>query len=117
MTFCEYADGANNNLGVDQVPRVPTWRPPSSRCERRSAMGIGGSLDCGAGQTGSASGIVTEIWVPAAVERTSDAFYDVWATLAFGGLATEPEEPQGVATADGMVGGAMLPTIPLSRGS
>ena len=22
QTFCEYADGANNNLGVDQVPRV-----------------------------------------------------------------------------------------------
>ena len=55
-------------------------------------MGIGGSLDCGAGQTRPPSGTVTEIWVPAGTNG-QDAFYDVWATLAFGGVATVPEVP------------------------
>ena len=35
---------------------------------------------------------MTEIWVPAGANNQS-AFYDVNVTLAFGGLATEPEEP------------------------
>ena len=92
QTFCEYADGANNNLGVDQVKRVPT--APAAVVAMRTArpMGIGGSLDCGAGQTAPPAGIVTEIWVPASRNGTTNAFYDVWATLAFGGLATEPED-------------------------
>ena len=38
------------------------------------------------------TGIVKEIWVPASANGTSTAFYDVSATLAFGGLATEPED-------------------------
>ena len=79
MSYCEYADGANNNLGVAQVPRVPTLAaalaattPPAGAIP----MGIGGSLDCGTAQT-DADGVVTEIWVPA-------GGYDVWATLVFG---------------------------------
>ena len=33
-----------------------------------------------------------EIWVPASANGTGTAFYDVSATLGFGGLATEPED-------------------------
>jgi hypothetical protein len=40
-------------------------------------MGIGGSLDCGGGQTFPADGVVTEIWVP-------QGFYNVAGTFAFG---------------------------------
>ena len=88
MNFCEYADGANNNLGVAQVQRVPTLAdaltattPPGGAIP----MGIGGSLDCGdTGQTEPDDGVVTEIWVPA-------GFYDVWATLAFGNVPA-PED-------------------------
>jgi hypothetical protein len=43
-------------------------------------MGIGSSLDCGAGQP--FSGTVKEIWVPAA-SASDSAFYDVWVTLTF----------------------------------
>ena len=50
-------------------------------------MGIGGSLDCGAGQPLTPSRTVTEIWVPAGSNGT-DPFYDVWVTLAFAGPAT-----------------------------
>ena len=89
--FCEYADGANNNLGVDQVQRVPTLQDAVVAMRTPRPMGIGGSLDCGAGQIRPPSGTVTEIWVPAG-SNGQDAFYDVWATLAFGGLATEPED-------------------------
>jgi hypothetical protein len=92
QTFCEYADGANNNLGVERVARVPTLQAAIVAMRIPRSMGIGGSLDCGAGQTRPPSGSVTEIWVPAG-SNAQDAFYDVWVTLGFGGLTTEPEEP------------------------
>ena len=57
-------------------------------------MGIGGSLDCGAGQVRPPTGTVTSISVPAG-SNGQDAFYDVWTTLGFGGLATEPEDTGG----------------------
>ena len=46
------------------------------------SMGIGWTLDCGSTQTYSPE--VTEIWVPAAANGFSTAFYDVAATSAFG---------------------------------
>ena len=93
MTFCEYADGATNNLGIDQVQRVPTLGAAVAAMQTQRNLGIGGTLDCGAtGQTNPVSGIVKEIWVPASANGTGTAFYDVSATLGFGGLATEPED-------------------------
>jgi hypothetical protein len=93
MTYCEYADGANNNLGVDQVQRVPTMQDAVVAMRTPRSMGIGGTLDCGAGQPGPGpAGVVTEIWVPASSNGTGNAIYDVWTTLGFGGLATEPED-------------------------
>ena len=92
QNFCEYADGANNNLGVDQVPRVPTLEAAVTALKTPLTMGVGSSLDCGAGQPDPPPvGVVTEIWVPAGSNGQS-AFYDVWATLAFGGLASEPDD-------------------------
>ena len=85
-SYCEYADGANNNLGVAQVPRVPTLGAALTATESTAIpMGIGNSLDCGAGQT-DPDGVVTEILVPA-------GFYDVWPTVAFGDVP--PPEDNG----------------------
>ena len=53
---------------------------------KKIKMGVGGSLDCGSGQS-SSTGIVEEIWVPSMSGRT--AYYDVWATVAFGREAPE----------------------------
>jgi hypothetical protein len=80
ITYCEYADGANNNLGVNRIPRVPSLRAATREMRTPLGMGIGGSLDCGAGQP--YSGTVKEIWVPAASAADS-AFYDVSVTLQF----------------------------------
>jgi hypothetical protein len=87
MTFCEYVDGANNNLGIDQVPRVATLAAALTETTTALDMGIGGSLDCGTtGQPAPpTNGAVTEIWVPAA-SATDSAFYDVWVTFAFGDI-------------------------------
>jgi hypothetical protein len=80
--FCEYADGANNNAGLAQIPRVATLQDAVSAMQTPLSMGIGGSLDCGStGQTYTPE--VTEIWVPAA-SATDPQFYDVAATFAFG---------------------------------
>ena len=65
MVYCEYADGANNNLGVDLIPRVPTLADAIVALQTPRSMGIGGSLDCDAGQTLPPTGTVTEIWGPA----------------------------------------------------
>ena len=95
MSICEYADGANNNLGVDQVERVATGQLAEEALDTPRPMGIGGTLDCGSTQPlppPTAFGAVNEIWVPAASNGTSTAFYDVWATFGFGGLATEPDD-------------------------
>lgn len=66
---CEYADGVDNNgssigvgNGVANVTNVP--------------LGIGGTLDCNAGQTYPTDGIATSISVPA-------GFYDIDATFVF----------------------------------
>ena len=87
LTFCENADGANNNLGFDQVARVATLAEALVAMQTPLTMGIGGSLDCGAGQPYTPS--VTEIWVPAGSNGTAPAQYDVWVSLAFEGSAPE----------------------------
>jgi hypothetical protein len=82
ITFCEYADGTNNNLGVEQIQRVSTLDDAVTAMRTPISMGIGGTLDCGAGQT-SATGSVKEILVPPSTAGGS-AFYDVEVTLAYG---------------------------------
>jgi hypothetical protein len=77
MTFCENADGANNNAGLAQIPRVPTLAEAVVAMQTPLTMGIGGTLDCGSGQPFPPNGEATEIWVP-------EGFYDVWGTFAFG---------------------------------
>ena len=91
MTFCEYADGANNNLGVDQVERVSTVADAVTAMQTPLSMGIGTTADCGAGpQTVGSS--VKEILVPVGSLSTAPAQYDVWVTLGFGpGLVTQVE--------------------------
>jgi len=69
-TYCEYADGGNDAIG-----RVPTSTNPFSTLSALT-VNIGGSLDCNAGQTYSAPGDVTEIWVP-------EGYYDVYSTFVF----------------------------------
>jgi hypothetical protein len=92
ITFCEYADGANNNAGLDQIPRVPTLQDAVSALQTALSMGIGGSLDCGSTQPYTPA--VTEIWVPAASNGTATAFYDVAVTFAFSPtLSLPPIEP------------------------
>jgi hypothetical protein len=81
ITFCEYADGANNNAGLALIPRVPSLADAVSAMQTPLSMGIGGTLDCGSTQTYTPE--VTEIWVPTASNGTSTAFYDVGATFAF----------------------------------
>ena len=83
MTFCEYADGARNNVGFADIPKVATAAEAADAMrDQRVSMGVGGSLDCGAGQDYPTGGAVTEIWVPAA-SATVPNYYDVWITLAF----------------------------------
>jgi len=82
MTYCEYADGANNNLGAARVQRVPSLRAAATATRVPQTLGLGGSIDCGANQPGPSSR-VNEIWVPAASDGVSSNFYDVWVTLTF----------------------------------
>jgi len=85
-SFCENADGANNNAGLAQIPRVPTLADAVIAMQTPLTMGIGGSLDCGSGQPFPPNGVATEIWVP-------EGFYDVWGTFAFGlNLSLPPPE-------------------------
>ena len=58
ITFCEYADGANNNLGVNRISRVPTLSDAIVAMQEPLTMGIGGSLDCGSSQQYPTSGTV-----------------------------------------------------------
>jgi hypothetical protein len=74
QTYCEYADGADNSNDADAIGRVPASTAPSTF--PALGLGIGGSLDCGAGQTYPAGGVVQEIWVPA-------GYYDVFSTFVF----------------------------------
>jgi hypothetical protein len=78
LTFCEYADGANNNAGLDQIPRVASLTDAVPAMRTALNMRIGSSLDCGTAQSNPSDGVVTEIWVP------QGGFYDVAATFAFG---------------------------------
>ena len=80
ITFCEYADGANNNLGLATISRVSTFPDALTALKTPLSMGIGSSLDCGSTQPYTAD--VTEIWVPAA-SASDSAFYDVAATFTF----------------------------------
>ena len=82
-TFCENADGANNNAGLAQIPRVPTLADAVVAMQTPLLMGIGGSLDCGSGQPFPPNGVVTQIWVP-------EGFYDVWSTFQFSPSLTLP---------------------------
>jgi hypothetical protein len=84
--FCEYADGANNNAGLAQIPRVPTLADAVTAMQTPLNMGIGGSLDCGSTQTNPPDGVVTDIEVP-------QGFYDVAATFAFGLTLSLPSGP------------------------
>jgi len=81
ITFCEFADGSDNNSGVDLIPRVPTLADAVIAMQTPLNMGIGGSLDCGAGQPYTP--VVTEIWVPRA-SASDSAFFDVAGTFVFG---------------------------------
>lgn len=80
QTFCEYANGADNNGALDRISRVPMGTHAAS-INKPLAMGIGGTLDCDSHQPFSPT--VKDIWVPNA-SPGGTAFYDVWATLTFG---------------------------------
>jgi hypothetical protein len=86
IVFCEYVDGADNNAGLDQIPRVPTLAAAVTAMQTPLDMGIGGSLDCGTAQPYPPNGVVTEIWVP-------QGYYDVAATFAFGLTLSLPPGP------------------------
>jgi hypothetical protein len=75
--FCEYVDGANNNAGLDQIQRVSTVQDAIAAMRTPLNMGIGGSLDCAAGQQTPPDEVVTEVAVRQGV-------YDVAATFTFG---------------------------------
>jgi hypothetical protein len=64
--LCEYADGTSNDGGTAALTGTAVTLD----------LGIGGSLDCGAGQSFPAGGVVDQIKVPA-------GYYDVAATFAF----------------------------------
>jgi hypothetical protein len=79
--YCEYADGANNAGASDSIDRVPLDTAVGS-INAPLNLGVGGSLDCGAGQP--PSGVVQEIWVPGGTPADGGiAEYDVSATLTF----------------------------------
>jgi hypothetical protein len=78
-TFCEYADASTNSGTPARINRVPLDTRLISIDDPLN-MGIGGTLDCGAGQHYTPS--VKEIWVPSGANG-STAAYDVWATFGF----------------------------------
>ena len=82
MIFCEYVDGASNNVGIDEVAKVPTLEAAVPELQTARDLGVGGSLDCGAGQSLPPNGVVKHIDVPAA-SASDPAYYDVWVTLTF----------------------------------
>ena len=84
ITFCEYADGANNNAGLATVTKVATAQEALNAAQTPLNMGVGSSLDCGSTQPPAP--VVTEIWVPAA-SATDSAFFDVAATFVFAAAA------------------------------
>jgi len=74
QTYCEYADGADNSNDPDAISRVAASTSPKDF--PALDLGIGGSLDCNAGQAYPSTGVVQEIWVPA-------GYYDVFSTFDF----------------------------------
>ena len=94
ITSCEYADGANNNAGLAQIPRVASLPAAVTAMQTPLNLGVGVGLDCGSTQPNPPTGVVQEIWVPAA-STVDTAFYDVAANFVFGGssssLATSPD--------------------------
>jgi hypothetical protein len=81
MKFCEYADGPPG-----KVNRVSNLSAAEDAMKTPRNLGIGGTLDCGStGQPAPGSGgVVKDIWVPAASNNASTAFYDVWVTVGYG---------------------------------
>jgi hypothetical protein len=83
MTFCEHADGATNNRAFHDIPRVASLNDATSAMRTKLSMGVGGSLDCGAGPQ-PAPERVNEISVPSGRSGPGDpAFYNVSVTLQF----------------------------------
>ena len=80
FTLCEYVDGADNNAGLDDIQRVPTLVEAEAAMNTPLDMGVGGSLDCGSGQTYAP--VLTGIEVPAA-DGANANFYTVTGTFAF----------------------------------
>ena len=76
---CEYADGSDNNSTPATIARVPMNTSVTS-INSPLNMGIGGTLDCDAGQPYPAGGVVKDIWVPGV---PGNGFYDVFTTVAF----------------------------------
>lgn len=66
--YCEYGDGVNNNPDPGAL----------TTSDATVTLGIGGSLDCGAGQAYPAGGIASAIEVP-----NDGSHYDVYTTLVF----------------------------------
>jgi hypothetical protein len=81
-TFCEYAQDADNSHTPATVPLVPMSTTAAS-ITTPLPMGIGGSLDCGAGQPYTPS--VNDIWVPGGTTPTSPSYYNVETTFQFVG--------------------------------
>ena len=81
MHFCEYADGPPG-----KVNRVPNLSAAEDAMDTPRNLGVGGTLDCGStGQPDPGQGgVVKDIWVPAASNNASTAFYDVWITVGYG---------------------------------
>lgn len=63
--YCEYADGTDNNGGTAALTNTAS----------SVTLGIGGSLDCNAGQTFPTNGIADEIWVPAGRYDVAETFH------------------------------------------
>ena len=84
ITFCEYADGANNAGGLATITKVATPPDALTAAQTPLSMGVGSSMDCGSTQPPAE--VVTEIWVPAG-SAVDSAFYDVSATFVFASAA------------------------------
>ena len=77
QAFCEYADGADNSSDADSISRVAMSTSPSTF--GALDLGIGGSLDCNAGQTYPAGGVVQEIWCrPALCAASNPRLQSSW---------------------------------------
>ena len=76
--FCEYADGSTNSSTPAVISQVPMSTSVLS-IDTPLNMGIGSSLDCGAGQPYRP--IVQDIWVPGG--PGGNASYDVFTSFGF----------------------------------